>query len=424
MTGAGPTATGSSSTSGPARPPLLLIYSVTLTGILANVLITAPLPDILDHFDQPDSAAGLIVAGATLPGIVMAPVIGVLADRYGRRNVLVPCLVVFGIFGVLAALAPTFEFLVFCRLAQGVGSAGLINLAVVLIGDHWEGTERARLIGYNAAVLTISIAVLPGLSGVLDQVGGWRWSFAPYGIALVTAAAALRWVPRGRPHAPPRLWAQVRHSVGLLRQPVLGGTIVFGFLLFVLIFGLYLTVLPIVLEDEFGLEPAVRGLTLAAPAVGSTTAALLLGRTRHRFGARRLLLGASGFLAVGFALVGATHLLLIVLVGAVCYGLGEGSTIPTAQDLVAGGAPPEARAALVALWVGAARAGQTVGPLLAAPLLGPLGYSPLFLAAGVVCALMGAAIALSPDRWYPDGPGTGSVPPVPPDPATVAEGAE
>ena len=78
-------------------PPLPLIFSITVTGILANTLVGPAIPDILDAFDQPDSRAGVFVAAGTLPGIVMAPVIGVLADRFGRRAVLVPCLVAFGV---------------------------------------------------------------------------------------------------------------------------------------------------------------------------------------------------------------------------------------------------------------------------------------------------------------------------------------
>ncbi|MGV3760793.1 MAG: MFS transporter [Actinomycetota bacterium] len=119
----------------------MLVFSITITGILANTLVVPAIPDILDAFDRPDSSAGLFVAAGTLPGIVMAPVIGVLADRHGRRAVLVPCLVAFGLFGVLNGLSPTWEALLLLRLLQGVGGAGLINLAVVIISDHWSGIE-------------------------------------------------------------------------------------------------------------------------------------------------------------------------------------------------------------------------------------------------------------------------------------------
>ncbi|MGH2684483.1 MAG: MFS transporter, partial [Actinomycetota bacterium] len=88
-------------------PPKWLIYAITATGILANPLIAPAIPDILADLDAPRGQAGFLIAAGTLPGIVVAPVIGVLADRYGRRAVLLPCLVLFGLFGVGASFAGT-----------------------------------------------------------------------------------------------------------------------------------------------------------------------------------------------------------------------------------------------------------------------------------------------------------------------------
>jgi MFS transporter, ACDE family, multidrug resistance protein len=383
----------------PRRPPLVLVFSLTVTGILANTLINAPLPDILADFDASDAAAGLIVAGATLPGIFVAPVIGLLADRFGRRAVLIPCLVVFGVAGVGAAFAPSLAVLVALRVAQGFGSAGLINLAVVLLGDYWEGADRARLIGYNAAVLTVSVAVFPAVGGLLAQVGGWRWSFAPYGLALVTAVAIWLLLPVRPTPEPVAVRRQVTDALAVLRRPTVLASVSFGFVLFVLIFGLFLTVLPIMLEADFGLPAGQRGLVLAVPATGATVAALSLGRLRRRFGGRRLLLAASVLFVIGFFTIGLAPALVLVFVGAVFYGLGEGMAIPTVQDIVAGAAPEASRAAVVAAWVGAARAGQTVGPLLAGLSLELVGPSSTFVVGGFVAvALLAAQLAVRIDR--------------------------
>ncbi len=149
---------------GRSRPPLPLIYALTITGVLANTLVAPVVPDILDDLGVSQSSAGLVLSAATLPGIVLAPVIGVLADRFGRREVLIPCLVLFGVAGTLNALAPSFTVLLILRFMQGIGSAGLVNLAVVLIGDHWEGVDRARTMGHNAAALTTALAILPPLA--------------------------------------------------------------------------------------------------------------------------------------------------------------------------------------------------------------------------------------------------------------------
>jgi ACDE family multidrug resistance protein len=380
-------------------PSLWLIFSITLTGILANTLPNAPLPDILEYFGQPDSAGGFFVASGALPGVVMAPVVGVLADRYGRRRVLIPCLVSFGVFGVAGALAPSFAVLLGLRLAQGVGAAGLVNLAVVLIGDYWHGIERARNIGYNAAVLTVSIAVLPFVGGMLTELGGWRWSFAPYGFALLTAAAVTR-LPHD--HADRNtaisLREQARAAGKVVRVPIIATTLLYGFVLFILIFGLFLTVLPILLDNQFGLSAGQRGLVLTASGVASTAVALNLARLRRHLGAGRLLIGSTVLFAVGFLLAGVAGTVWVVLFGVALYGLGEGASIPTMQDLVAGAASDETRGAVVAVWVSAVRLGQFVGPLIAAAGLATLGEGGTFVAAAAVTAVIGLALARSPIR--------------------------
>lgn len=372
----------------PTRPPIGLIFAVTVTGILGNTLITAPLPDILHEFGQPDDHAGWITAAATVPGIVVAPIIGLLADRYGRRAVLAPCLVVFGAFGVAAAFSPSFEVLLLCRLGQGFGSAGLINLAVVLVGDHWSGDERARVLGLNSAVLTGSITVLPVAGGLLAHSGGWRWSFAPYALALVTAWLVWRLLT-GDDAQPSRPIGEQLHDVGaVLRIPAVALSISIGFVLFALIFGLFLTVMPLLLAQDFHLGDSLRGVWLAVPALGSTTAALLIKRTRRALGSRRLLLAGTVCAAGGFFGIGVAATLPLLFVGCYLYGLGEGSMIPTLQDLVSELSPAASRGAVIAAWVGAARAGQTFGSLAFGAALEAYSPSAVYVVGGTVAAAL------------------------------------
>jgi MFS family permease len=367
-------------------PPLPLIFSITITGILANTLVGPAIPDILEAFDQPDSRAGLFVAAGTLPGIVMAPVIGVLADRFGRRAVLVPCLTAFGTFGLLSAFAPSFGVLLLLRLLQGVGSAGLINLAVVLIGDFWTGLERARLVGQNAAILTVSLAVFPPVGGLLTELGGWRLSFAPYALGLATAVLIYHRLDANRPAGGVTLREQLSGASEAVRQRDVLGSITIGVIIFMLIFGLFLTALPVHLEQEFGLSAGQRGLVIAAPALTSTITALRLGWLRGRFGVVVLLCGASVLFTVAFVAMGLAPSLSLLVAGALLYGLGEGVFIPTLQDVVAGASSADQRGAVVAVWVGAARAGQTMGPLVVAAAYGAVGIPTTFVLGGVLAA--------------------------------------
>jgi predicted MFS family arabinose efflux permease len=345
---------------------------------MANTLVTPAVPDIRDAFGVGTAAAGLLLAAATAPGIVLAPVLGLLADRHGRREVVVPCLVLFGIAGGVSAFAPNFHVLLALRFAQGVGSAGLINLAVTIIGDHWDGAERTRYIGRNAAALTASIFVLPPLGGVLTSLGGWRLTFAPYWLALVTAALVWRRLPRST-RVVVTFRAQLAEARPFVRTPTVLGAMTMAFVLFVLVFGLMLTVVPLYLADEFGIEAAGRGLMLAVPAVASTAVALNVGRIRARLGTRASLALAFGLFVVGFTVAGTVGALPALVLAVLVYGAGEGLAIPTLQDTVASAAPQRNRGTLVALFVGVSRAGQTVGPVLGGAGVDRLGARPTFL---------------------------------------------
>ena len=368
------------------RPPVVFIFTVTLTGILNNTLITPAIPDILAEFDEASASSGLLVATGSVAGVVVAPVVGILADRFGRRVILTSCLAIFGVFGGLAALSPTFEVLLLSRFLQGVGSAGLINLAVVLIGDHWSGSERTRLIGRNTAVLTVGLAAMPLLSGTVTEVAGWRVAFGIYTVALATAATAWWVLERGKPTGSPRkVTDQVRDAAFVMRRPLLIATIGAGFLIFVVIFGLFLTVFPVHLAEEFGMSAGARGIFISLPAVTSTLAAFNLAKITSFMSARRIVILSALGLIVAFVTFGLTGAIALIVLSALIYGASEGALIPMLQDLNIAAAPDEHRASVIAVWVSFARLGQTIGPLVAGVLLG-------FLSTGATLAL-GATVA-------------------------------
>lgn len=380
------------------RPPVWLIFSITVTGILGNTMLSPVIPDVLADLGVADDRAGWLVSAGTLPGIVMAPAIGLMADRFGRRRVLVPCLACFGVFGLLAAAAPSFSTLLLARFGQGLGSAGLINLAVVIIGDHWDGEERTKLVGRNAAVLTASLALFPPLAGVLSDLGGWRIAFLPYGIGLVTAVLIWRRLPEFRPGGDDKFSEQLAEARKVIATPVILATLATGFVLFVCIFGLFLTTMPVHLEDEFGLSASARGLIIAVPAIPSTLMALNLATVRRRLGLRRLVVFAAVMFTIAFFTIGRADLLIVLCLGAGIYGIAEGVFIPTLQDVASSASPPEQRGTVVAVWVGAARAGQTAGPIGAGALFAATSTNTTFIVGAGLTALLAVFLYLGPLR--------------------------
>jgi MFS family permease len=166
----------------------------------------------------------------------------------------------------------------------------------------------------------------------------------------------------------PPLRAQLGDLRRASRDPRLLIVYAGGIVSFTLIFGIFLAALPIHLEDQFGYGAAVRGLFLSLPAMSSMIVAFNIASIRRRVAAKQLLAMSAGVLAVGFSLMGASSLAVLVVAGCLFHGVGEGAMIPTLQDLSVSLAPEGQRGAVVALFVASSRLGQTIGPLGAAAL--------------------------------------------------------
>ncbi len=379
-----------------SAPPRWLIFAVTVSGILANSVLTPNIPDVLADLGRPSSQAGWLVAATPLPGVLMAPIIGVMADRHGRRRILVPCLALFGLAALGSAFAPTFEALLVIRFVQGIGGAGLINLAVVLIGDHWNGLERTTLIGRNSAVLTLSLALVPSVAGLIGDLAGWRWALALGTAALPLAVVCWQVLPEGRPGTTVTIAGQLRGAATVLGRRSVLTVLVTGVVLFTVIFGVFLTALPVHLEEEFGLGPRDRGFVLSTFALGASVVSFNLGRLRARFSARTMLVAACVLISVTSVGLGLAPTVALVAVAATLYGLGDGTIIPALQDLITMAAPPEQRASVMAAWVSGVRLGQTIGPIGAALLFGWTSTSTTMLVGAALFAVVAAAMVFAP----------------------------
>jgi MFS transporter, ACDE family, multidrug resistance protein len=378
------------------RPPVALIFAITATAIMGNSLIAPVIPDILRDLQLSDGSAGLIISAVALPGVIVAPIIGLLADRFGRRQVLVPCLTLFGIGGMAVAFAPNLTVILAARLLQGVGAAGLINLAVVLIGDHWDGSDRTRLIGRNASMLTVGLATFPLLSGSIAEIFSWRISLLPQGAALVVAALVWRNLDATRPSAPATLSQQLSGLGVAFRQPAIRAVIIGGFVVFVLVFGMFLSTLPLHLERQFGMSSGTRGLFLSIPAITGSLVAFNLQRIVGRFNAHRTLIGSGVLFVISFFILGVAPVAGFVVLGCALYGLGDGALIPILQNRAVDEAPPAQRGAVVAVWVGAARLGQTVGPVAAASLFIATSTGTAMVIGSGIAVAMVIYLAMSP----------------------------
>ncbi len=127
---------------------------------------------------------------AYLLGFGVAQILyGTLADRFGRKRVLLAGLAVYAAASVVASLSTTIEMLLIARVIQGVGSAATRVLAVAIVRDCYSGNQMARVMSLSFIVFLAVPILAPSLGQIVMLFGPWRWIFGALAMFSLAVAA-------------------------------------------------------------------------------------------------------------------------------------------------------------------------------------------------------------------------------------------
>ncbi|MDZ7316559.1 MAG: MFS transporter [candidate division KSB1 bacterium] len=343
---------------------LQVIFLVTLMAVLGVSSLTPVLPKIAAELHVPLSSIGLLITMFTLPGTVLTPIWGVAADRLGRKSVLIPALVLFGLAGAACFWARTFRSLLYLRFFQGIGAAALGALNVTIIGDLFSGRERIAAMGYNASVLSIATAAYPFLGGLLSSFA-WRLPLLLPLLALPIALAAAFRLESPKQVSSDNFSAYLHGAVkGIANRQALFYFFCALFV-FILLYGPYLTFLPILLSQRFQAEPFKIGLLFSGMSISNAITSSQTGRLAARFTEKKLLTFSFLFYAAALFIIPFLPSFKWIILPIVVYGIAQGLGLPSLQTLLTAAAPFEYRAAFMSLYGTVLRIGQTLGPVLA-----------------------------------------------------------
>jgi len=361
--------------------------AVCFCGAAAFVPLYAPqslLPLLRDFVGQNAAMAGAIVSAGTAGVAIAAPLVGRLADRLGRRRVIVLAAFLAAIPSLLSALAPTPELLVVARLLEGLALPGIFAVTVAYTADQWPPAEaRAVTALYMAGTIAGGFCGRL-LSGVVAEFCGWRWGFVALAVLQAILAILIRaWLTADRPAARGTPTPRVKFSE-LLGNRALGAVNAAGFaLLFALVAGFTYISLRLA-EPPFNLGPGGLSAIFVVYLVSVVTTPLA-GRLLNRHGHSRVLAFAWS-VAIAGLLITIMPSLPAVIVGLVLFSAGL-FCAQTAATTFVGEAVPHARGAAVGLYVTSYYVGGTAGGIVPAPLWTHFGWP------GVVALIAFAGIA-------------------------------
>ena len=342
-----------------------LVLLVTVPTLLGTTVLSPVLDSLIGPFGTTTADVGLLISAFTAPAILIIPVAGAVADRIGRKPVLVASLLLFGTAGSAIALTTDFRVALGLRLLQGAAFAGLNPILITIVRDIFDGQAEATGQGLRVMVAGIGQTVFAPIAGLLVVIA-WQLPFLLYAMAFPIALAVFVWFEEptdANVSSAGTDAGYVRELFALLsRRKALALVIARGLVL-VVWFG-FLTFNSIVVVRLLGGSPGQAGALVAVGSLSYAVAASQAGRVTAALDSRLYpLIGGNCSLGVGLAVFAAAPNLLVAAVGVAGSSAGFGLTLALYRSAITGLAPVRLRAGLVSVAEAGGRLVATLTPI-------------------------------------------------------------
>ena len=291
----------------------LLAGMMAMNALALDTMLPA-LPRIGSDLGIADANRTQLVIVAYMFGFGASQMIwGPLADRFGRRRIMLAGVSLYVLFGMLAAAAGDFTLLIAARFLMGASGAVSRVLVLAIVRDLFEGEEMARIMSLTQMTFMVVPVIAPSIGQAVLAVGPWRaifYGLAGYGVVLF-AWSAMRLPETLHPqHRREIRFSTIMEGVGITLKDrlslgyTLGLTAVFSTLV------AYLASIQQIVGDVFT-QPEALGWVFAAIAAPMALASWTNSRIVRKFGLRRV--GHSGLIL--FVVASSTHLAWSLIVG-------------------------------------------------------------------------------------------------------------
>ncbi|WP_184221247.1 multidrug efflux MFS transporter [Paenochrobactrum gallinarii] len=380
------------------RQNLLVSFFGSFTTIIAMTLLLPFLPLYVEQLGIEDHAqivqwSGIAYGATFFAAALVAPLWGRMADRYGRKLMLVRASLGMAIAMSLIGMATNVWQLVALRLFAGL-AGGYASGSTILVATQTPKERTAWALGVLSSGIMAGNLVGPLIGGALPPVIGIRATFwLAGGVIFITFLATSFFIREDKKpkekHTnkqtlkPKGVWAQIPDKRPIIAMLITGTLLMVANMSVEPIITVYVAQL---LDDQRSLT-MVSGVVMAAAALGSILSASKLGKIADQIGHNKVIIAAlaiSALLLIPQAFVTESWQLIILRF---LMGLALGGLLPCITSVIRHNVPHTVSGSVLGLSTSAQYAGQVIGPLTGGFIGGHFGMRAVFLG---TCLMMAA----------------------------------
>ncbi|QKY68491.1 MFS transporter [Lentibacillus sp. CBA3610] len=268
------------------RWAVISLASIPLIMTLGNSMLIPILPVMEQELGISKLQSSYIITAYSVVAIFLIPVAGFLSDRFGRKKIIIPSLIITGVGGLVAGLASQmmddpFLLILAGRILQGIGSSGAFPIVIPFVGDLFkDDKEASTTLGIIETSNTVGKVLSPILGAALAAI---IWYLPFYAIPVFCTISVLLVIFLIKNKSGEKSETRFKEYIGLAKDTLkqhgkwLVAVFIIGAVLMFILFG-FLFYLSSILEEKYDYEGVWKGILLAIPLLALSVASFITGR--------------------------------------------------------------------------------------------------------------------------------------------------
>lgn len=350
---------------------LATLSTVPILMVLGNSMLIPEFPKIKAALDITQFQVGLFITLFSATAGLTIPILGFLSDQYGRKIIIIPAVLIYGLGGVISGMGATilgesYSIILVGRIVQGFGAAGSAPIVMAMVGDLYKSDARSEAMGIIEATNGLGKVLSPILGSLVALIAWWALFFSYAIIALPIALIVNFWTKEPQHKKPKNTLAKyLKDVLQIFKKTGLSllVTLLAGMTVLFLLFGL-LSHVSDVFEKDYDLRGLIKGLIIAIPILFMSIFSYLTGRYLKGQNQYFKIIIILGLLIVGSALFFLPFVqnLYIYISILTFLGLGSGLVLPTVNTLITSSSDSQQRGGLTSLYGSFRFLGVAIGP--------------------------------------------------------------